>query len=515
MLADQLPAAGLVLDGQHVIVDVNRECERQLGFAGDDLRGRKLGEILPLAARVFFQTHVWPTIEIEGRVEELYVALRTKLGEHLPVVLDGHALEPAGSGFAIAFIPMRRRMYYERQLIEAREAAERSSHQEALALARADAMHAQLAVAERLAAVGELAAAVAHEINNPLAYVSANVELLLAASRGERSALEDVQQGVERIRDIVSSLKKLSRIDDARREPTDLGHVVDIALKIAGNQLNQRAEVRVEIEAPPPLVLGDEGRLAQVVINLLVNAAQALPDNARDRSVVRVSVKRDGESAEIAVADNGPGISPELQARIFDPFFTTKPVGEGTGLGLSVCHGVIKSLGGSIAVISDVGNGAAFVIRLPALAATAVVPPKRVRPATAEPAGANVRILAIDDDDGVARVLRRVFKDHQLDVRSSAQLAWDDFGVAGLAGFDVILCDLMMPGMTGVELFERVTRDQPVLASRFVFFTGGAFTPTSRAFVESGDHTILTKPFDVAQLKRVALEIAAQQRETK
>jgi signal transduction histidine kinase/CheY-like chemotaxis protein len=502
------PVACLVLDQRHRIARANDECDRLLGRA--DLVGHPFAELLPVAARFFFQTHVYPPLERGERLDEVYVSLRTHVGD-VPVVLNAVR---RGDGIVLAFLPMHRRHLHERELVSARLDAARSASGESAAIARVDAVKAQLAIAERLASVGELAAAVAHEINNPLAYVSANVEILAADGRlGNESAelVSDLREGITRIRDIVASLKKLSRVDESRREPVDVARVIDVALKIAGAEIRHRARVEVHVSSPAPVVLAEEGRLGQVLINLLVNAAQALAlERQAENRIVVEARNLDQDCCEILVQDNGPGIPPELQGRIFDPFFTTKPVGEGTGLGLSVCHGIVASLGGTIGVTSSSQNGTTFRIVLPALAAGTICD-RPERPATPVPNAdaRGPRVLLIDDEEGVARSLRRVLRGCELTWCGSSRAAWERFEADGYGDFDVVLCDLMMPEMTGMDLYARIREAAPAVAERMVFLTGGAFTDGARRFLESVPTKMLTKPFDLDELRRVVYRRAS------
>ncbi|MCU0686275.1 MAG: ATP-binding protein [Polyangiaceae bacterium] len=340
------PVGCLEVDTEARIVRANAEAARVLGEAPGALRGQPLTNFLSLAVRMLFQTHVMPTLDREGRVDELYVSLLRASGEATPLLMNAvRCRRASGAVDILAFLPTRRRSLFEGELFEARQAAERSASGERSALERIDAMQAQLAISERMASIGTLAAGVAHEINNPLAYVSANLEMVAEAltagteadCRDVKQAVADIQQGVARIRDVVVSLRKLSRVDEGRRDPVDLGHVVDFALKLSGVELRQRARVEVDVASPAPRVLADEGRLCQIAVNLLINAAQALPPEERANNLVRLIARYESDDrAVLEVTDNGPGVPPALQRRIFEPFFTTKPIGEGTGLGLAV-----------------------------------------------------------------------------------------------------------------------------------------------------------------------------------
>ncbi|MCC6620617.1 MAG: response regulator [Deltaproteobacteria bacterium] len=502
---DAAPVAFVELDAAHRIRRANAESHRVLGHA--ELVGLDFAQALSLAGRFFFQTHVYPALSRDGRMDEVYLELRAADGRALPVVMNAARRGGPEPTDVLVFLPMHRRHLRERELVAARLDAARSASGESAARARVDEARNQLAVAERLASVGELAAAVAHEINNPLAYVAANLEVLAKDTTLRRDLVElvsDVRDGVTRIRDIVVSLRKLSRIDDTRREPVDVAHVIDVALKIAGAELRHRARVEVHVDTPAPVVLADEGRLAQVLINMLVNAGQALDLGRQADNLIRVRASLvEPARCEITISDNGHGIPADLQARIFDPFFTTKPIGEGTGLGLAVCHGIVTSLGGSISVESERERGATFRIHLPALPVATPTRQPQARPvAEPERAARRRRVQVIDDEEGVGRSLRRLLREHELTWLGSSRAALERFEDDAFAGFDVVLCDLMMPQMTGMELYDRVHARSPETAAKMVFLTGGAFTEAARAFLEHAPVEVLSKPFDVNALRR-------------
>jgi len=249
------------------------------------------------------------------------------------------------------------------------------------------AMQAQLVVSDRLAAVGTLAAGVAHEINNPLAFVLSNlsflsVELQSVARElppGRTSEMEEVLReavdGAHRVRQIVRDLRTFSRGDDEAATAVNLQAVLESAITMARGELKMRAQIIRDYRDVPP-VEGNEGRFGQVFLNLLINAAHAIPEGRPEQNEVRVTLRPQGERVIIEVQDTGVGMAPDVRARIFDPFFTTKPVGVGTGLGLSICHGIVTGFGGDISVESEVGRGSTFRVSLPvSQRARELVPP--------------------------------------------------------------------------------------------------------------------------------------------
>ncbi len=378
----------------------------------------------------------------------------------------------------------------------------------------------RLVQADRLAALGTMAAGVAHEINNPLAYVMLNLEWIARKLPGviEDPAslpalsvmIDEARQGAARVSTIVRELRSFSRADGETRKPVDLSLVVQSAIKMVGNEIRHRATVLTSFE-PADAVLANEARLEQVVVNLLLNAVQAMPDRSAERNEVRVTVRSDGERrAVLEVADNGPGIPAEVLPRIFDPFFTTKPVGVGTGLGLSICHGIVMSLGGHIAVYSDGTAGTTFRVTLPTTQTTAgdSAPPLSAAPTSRE--AVRARVLVVDDEPAIASTLRDLLSPiHEVKAVTSARealVALQD------TTFDAIFCDLMMPGMSGIELYERICAQHPGEEQRIVFMTGGAFTERAADFLAHVPNRRIEKPFNLTLVEHLVRELLHEAR---
>ena len=363
---------------------------------------------------------------------------------------------------------------------------------------------------DRLASVGTLAAGVAHEINNPLTYIMSGHDELDAEfermARGEavdvdglRQLLAEVREGTERVRDIVASMRTFSRLDpvDAAR-PIDPRDAVRRAVSMCAAELRHHARLEQVLDPTPP-VMADLSKLIQVVVNLLVNAGHAVaPVVGRERVIRVVTTTDEAHRARLEVHDTGIGIAAGTLERIFDPFFTTKAVGQGTGLGLSVSQQIVHELGGELSVTSEVDRGSTFVVTLPPLAAaalTADAPPTRPVP----PAG-RARVLIIDDEPPIVAAVARLLS---LDGHVVATATTVDAALAELAAarFDLILCDLMMPECSGVELHQRVAATDPAAAGRFVFLTGGIFSEAVHAQLAACARPILAKPPDVAALR--------------
>ncbi len=362
----------------------------------------------------------------------------------------------------------------------------------------------RLAFADRMASVGTLAAGVAHEINNPLAYVSLNVNYAaqevhrLAEIAGSNehqellTALTSAQEGCERIRLIVRDLKVFSRPDEERRGPVDVRRALDSALSMAAHELRHRARLVRDFQEVP-FVDANEARLGQIFLNLLINAGQSLPEGAADGNEIHVSTYQDRQGRVVAaIRDTGAGIPPDVLPRIFDPFFTTKPTGIGTGLGLSVSHSIIQSLGGTIEVETAVGKGSTFRVVLPAL--RTFEPTPLGRPFIQPTRRLRKRIFVIDDEPDLTTAVRRGLSlEHDVLTFQRPVDAVNE--LKNGARCDAILCDMQMPEMTGVDVYREVSRLRPELLGKFLFLTGGAVSQQARQFLDETGSPRLEKPF--------------------
>lgn len=382
-----------------------------------------------------------------------------------------------------------------------------------------EAMRDRMERQQRLVTTGTLAAGVGHEINNPLQYVIGGLDFAVEELREIAGpspaarmadvvrALVEAREGGDRIREIVRGLRAFAREEVASRA-IDLAAAIRVAHNISKHELRHRARLELEID-PVAEVQGDEARVTQVLVNLLVNAAQAFETPDPERNCVRLRLRMVGDRVQVEVADNGPGMSPEVQARMFDPFFTTKPVGVGTGLGLSICHSIATSMGAELTYETEPGKGTTFRVTFAAATAAADPVPISATPASGPRRG---RIAVVDDDTGVVRSIERLLRaEHDVVSYSDPRQA-----MAALLDpdidFDLIFCDLMMPHVTGAELYRAVIRALPARAERFVFMSGGTVHSDVETLLGDVPNERLEKPFNVQNLRGMARRYVASNR---
>jgi PAS domain S-box-containing protein len=375
---------------------------------------------------------------------------------------------------------------------------------------------ARLVDADRLASLGTLAAGVAHEINNPLSYVLLNLDLVLreldARCLGVEAAvpcgelvtrLREARRGVDRVRVIVQDLKAFSRVDTERRGPVDVRRVLDEMIEIAANEIRHRARLVRAFDDVPP-VEANASRLGQVFLNLLLNAGQAIAEGDVEHNQITVGTSVDAAGrVAITVSDTGAGIPDDILAHVFEPFFTTKPSGVGTGLGLSICHGIVASLGGEITVESRIGRGSVFRVVLPGALPVDGSPTAgrtESRPSIPPPRTPRGRVLVVDDEPVLAAALGRSLEpEFEVEVLGNGREALTRLHRD--PPFDAVLCDLIMPEMTGMDVYEALKETDPDLVERIIFMTGGTFTRRARDFLASIPNPALDKPFDLTMLE--------------
>jgi signal transduction histidine kinase len=446
-------------------------------------------------------------------------------GKDLPFILVSGTIGEAG---AVATMKAGARDYVLKADLARLPVAVQREVREASVRVQQARMREQLVISERMASAGTLAAGVAHEINNPLAVAMTNLEFMAetlariaSASgdpvRGQTQAvaatgstfasldepLRDTRDALVRIRDIVRDVKLFSSPQDVKIGAVDLQRALESSIRMAWNEIRHRATL-VRDYQNVPLVSANGSRLGQVLLNLLMNAAQSMSEGHADRNELRVATRTNEEGrAVVEVSDTGEGIQRKHLERIFDPFFTTKPPGVGTGLGLAICHRIVSEIGGLIEVESEVGKGTLFRLVLLSARDSQTVKATTVRPTM----GFKTRVLVIDDEPAMGRALARALRDH-MDVVSLTNAREALQRIVAGERFEVILSDVMMPELSGMDLHERISRIAPDQAQRMIFVTGGAFTQAARDFLDRVPNPRIEKPVEATNLLAIVAGLA-------
>ncbi len=455
------------------------------GGAADELHGRRDRAVeywADLAERRGFRESLART----GRVDDMQVRLRRADGSEAPALLSARLIEFRGEPMIVTFaFDLTERAALEAELEKQRELLHQS---------------------EKLSALGELLAGVAHELNNPLSVVVGHALMLQEEARDEtfRRRADKIGVAAERCARIVKTFLAMARQRPAKLERVDVNGVVETALDVAGHGLRASgAAVILNLEESLPAVSADADQLAQVFANLIVNAEHALAGMGAE-AILSIETKASAGRDEIVitVADNGPGIPRALRARIFEPFFTTKAVGQGTGLGLALCHRIIEAHHGRITVDEAPGGGARFAIRLAALADAV----GRRDDSPEADAAVRGRALVVDDEPDVADLIAQVLTSDGFDVQTaaSAEEALDLLP----RGFDLILSDLSMPGLGGRAFLSKLRETWPILEARLGFITGDTMSPGVGEFLRSAGRPYLEKPAVPSDIRRLANELS-------
>ena len=495
----------IAIDEEGRVVEFNPAAELTFGHRRSKVLGRNIADL------------IIPPGERHRHTEGLARYLRTGKSRMIGRRIEVQAMRADGSTFpaelAMSEIPLAdRRLFtaYLRDLTAARQAASEIGRQR-------DALHQS----EKMAAFGSLLASVAHELNNPLSIVIGNALMLTEDAEETAPGLAERAQRIhaaaERCGRITRSFLSMARAQKAEFKPASMDSLVDGTLQLQTYGL-RASGIMVEREIPAglPAIACDPDQIHQVLTNLVVNARQALEQQPQPR-ILRIAATLASGFMEITVADNGPGIPDAIRSRIFDPFFTTKPVGSGTGVGLSVSHGIAEAHGGSLALFPSPLGGAGFMLLLPARMQAAVPEAAAVLPIA--PAAPRRRAaLIVDDEEDVAKVLAEMLGGQGFAAEivtsgeaAQAKLTQVELNGGGLAHatYDLVLCDLRLPGMDGPALYAWMEAHAPGFCARTAFVTGDTLGHAASAFLARAQRPVLEKPFGPAALRQFLQDVAA------
>jgi len=365
---------------------------------------------------------------------------------------------------------------------------------------------------EKMAALGSLLAGVAHELNNPLSVVSAQA-LLMQDTVSDPKLTEratKIANAADRCSRIVRTFLSMARQRPLDRAAVNINETVESVVSVTNYSLRKsNVELTLDLTPDLPGVWANDDELNQVVTNLVVNAQQSIEGSGESGNLRIASAYDDVEHRVLlSVSDNGPGIPHEIRSRVFEPFFTTKEVGEGTGIGLAVCHRIMESLHGKIGLVSHPGQGASFTISLPAIPeerASAIVRPQ----SPAKPAAC--RVLVVDDDPEIASMLKEILVLDGHDVRC-APSGKKALQLLSRHDFQIILTDLRMPDTDGIGLYQTLARLTPGLLDRVGFVTGDTFSSSAREFLRQSERPHIEKPFTPEQVRRLVDELQSRAR---
>ena len=379
-----------------------------------------------------------------------------------------------------------------------------------------ESIFAQRLRSDRLMLMGTMAATVGHEINNPLSYVYTNLDFVCEELEGWReqpedrqwedatwreilAALESAREGTERIRCVVDSVQSFTRLDGREDSPSTIEEPLKSSLRVAREKLAPDVEVQLDIRPAAPVPLS-AAQLGQVLLNILVNAAQALgKEELEPRGRLEVRTRETAQRVIIEIADNGPGIEPEIRRHIFEPFVSTKTETVGTGLGLAICREIVESADGSIEVESEVGQGSLFRITLPAMKEMDTQRFEVVPETHGEGGG---RVLIVDPEPTLGRSLQRVLQDlHEVTAVHTKGEAVEL--LTKCHDFNVILCDHRLQGGEGRDLFWWVEAQAPNYWDRLVAMTASRIDQRSREYLDSLPNPWIAKPFDINRLRAI------------
>jgi signal transduction histidine kinase/CheY-like chemotaxis protein len=426
----------------------------------------------------------------DGQVDEYKFNLINAQGEKFPAVAYGRLADYKGEEVAVTTtIDLTEQLALQEELESQRELLFQN---------------------EKMSALGELLAGVSHELNNPLSIVVGHSLMMREEAQDPDTIrrIEKISNAAERCAKIVKTFLAMARQQPTRMEKIDISTVITTAVDVAAyGKQREGTAVSAQLDDALPEVLADADQITQVIINLIINADHAINDaGTGDRIDVTASAIKSGRSVEISVSDNGPGVPDRMRPRIFEPFFTTKEVGDGTGIGLALCHRIVHSHGGQIWLDDDHRPGARFCIRLP-IGASEKGSTAQDRAVAVEP-GPN-RVLIVDDEEDVAELIAEILNKDGFSVQTAASGAEALKHLKSIS-YDIVLSDVNMPEMNGAALFQVLSTDYPDLVERIGFITGDTMGAASQKMLRDSGRPFMEKPVTPSELRRLVQELLDQ-----
>ena len=510
------PDTSALITHETNIIALNEQARRMLAHDGADLKGSNLAEMLPVESARTLADAV-AQVRMHGDTVRFEIELPQPEGKPpipIEVLLGSGRSEELDLGV----------------LFVGRDVTERYAIEE-----QRRKMERRLYQSDKLASLGRIAAGIAHDINNPLAWVLSNLSLidgytdplmsLVTTARESASessepaitVLEEIDenlsdvigeslQGVRRIRDIIRDLKMFSRVDVTDEIEVDVNEALETSLRIVRNQIEQRARVERDF-GEIPSTYANFGKICQISLNLITNAIASFDAGEVEHNQITVRSRVVGDRIHVVVGDTGRGIPKELQKKIFEPFYTLMSDEGGTGLGLPITMDAIKVLNGELTIDSEVGRGTEFTVSLPIRerpAALAVADKKPSIPPQHRP-----RLLVVDDEVALLRAFQRSLK-RRWDV-STATTVKQALEMFDAEPFEAILCDVMIPGTSGIAMVEELRKRQPGLEKRIIFMTGGAFVDREKSVLEKLPNVVAEKPFDIKDIESLLIDLISSE----
>jgi len=491
-----------------------------LGLLGRELhkvQGQHIQTLLSVGARIFFQTHVFPLLKLRGSIEEIFLTLVSEQGAEIPVLLNGKRRTQAGTEVSDwVVVPMRLRHRFEDELLAAKKAAEAAKQVAEEAVRATERAHRTLLELQKLESLSVLAGGIAHDFNNLLGVVLGHAELALLdlpTSDRARPSVEQIREAGVRAAELTAQMLAYSGRGRLVVGPLDLAALIREMDLLLHASVPKDVALHYALDAGLPLVEADAAQLRQAVVNLVLNAAEALGEQGGQISVrlSRRHVERadlvacylspelpPGDYLAFAVADTGGGMDEATRLRIFEPFFTTKFTGR--GLGLAAVFGIVRAHQGAIHVTSAPQQGTIITLLLPALTHTVSIPARPAAPQRAQPATART-VLVIDDEAGVRQVATRMLErlGYRVVAAASGQEGLDR--LAAQPEINCVLLDLTMPGLSGEETLHRIRERRPGLS--VIIASGYSAQEVRERLGELPVLAVLQKPFTLAVLREV------------